>query len=112
LNEHLVALQPEIAERRAKGENILFFSLFGDKIFPYLVCFTHAHEAPVGGELPPWLSAENLAMNSLQTSVEWPYGDIIVLFHILQNKDNKKYFLPTGLLNVALHQQFQVVFFV
>jgi hypothetical protein len=50
-------------------------------------------------------------MNSLRTSVEWPYGDIIILFHIMQNKHNKKYFLPTGLLNVALHQQFRVVIF-
>jgi hypothetical protein len=111
LNEHLIALQPEIAERRANGENILFFSLFGDRIFPYLMCITHAHEAPLGGVLPQWLVAENLAMNSLRTSVEWPYGDIIVLFHIMQHKHNKKYFLSTGLLNVALHQQFRVVFF-
>ncbi len=111
LNDHLMALQPEIAERRAQGENILFFSLFGDRIFPYLMCITHAHEAPLGGVLPQWLVAENLAMNSLRTSVEWPYGDIIVLFHIMQHKHNKKYFLSTGLLNEALHQQFRVVFF-
>jgi hypothetical protein len=43
LNEHLVALQPEIAVARANGEQILFFSLCGDKIFPYLQCITHAH---------------------------------------------------------------------
>jgi hypothetical protein len=66
-----------------------FFSLFGDRIFPYLMCITHAHEAPLGGVLPQWLVAENLAMNSLRTSVEWPYGDIIVLFHIMQHKHNK-----------------------
>ncbi len=111
LNEHLIALQPEIVERRAQGDNILFFSLFRDRIFPYLLCIKHAHEAPLGGELPPWLAEENLAMNSPCTSVEWPYGDIIVLFHIMQNKHNKKYFLPTGLLNVTLHQQFRVMFF-
>jgi hypothetical protein len=70
LNEHLIALQPEIAERRANGENILFFSLFEDRIFPYLACITHAHEAPLGGNLLPLLVAENLAMNSLRTSVE------------------------------------------
>jgi hypothetical protein len=49
-------------------------------------------------------------MNSLRTFVEWPYGDIIVLLHIMQNK-HKKNVLPTGLLNVTLHQQFRVVFF-
>jgi hypothetical protein len=70
------------------------------------MCITHAHEAPLGGELPQWLVAENLAMNSLRTSVEWPYGDIIVLFHTIQHKHNKKYFLSIGLLNVALHQHF------
>jgi len=48
LNEHLVALQLEIAAARANGENILYFSLYGDKIFPYLQCITHAHEPPLG----------------------------------------------------------------
>jgi hypothetical protein len=51
MNEHLIALQPEIAERRANGENILFFSLFCDRIFPYLMCITHARKAPLGGVL-------------------------------------------------------------
>jgi hypothetical protein len=35
LNEHLVALQPEIAAARANREQLLFFSLYRDKIFPY-----------------------------------------------------------------------------
>jgi hypothetical protein len=47
LNEPLVALQPENAAARANGEQILFFSLYGDKIFPDLQCITHAHEAPL-----------------------------------------------------------------
>jgi hypothetical protein len=46
------------------------------------------------------------------TSVEWPYGDITVLFHIMHSKHRKKYFLSTGLLNTMLHQQFCVVFFI
>jgi hypothetical protein len=71
----------------------------------------HAHEAPLGGVLAQRLELENLAMNSLRTSVEWPYGDVIVLFQIMQNKHQKKYVLLTGLLNVALHQQFWVIFF-
>jgi hypothetical protein len=50
-NEHLIVIQPEIAERRANGDNILFFSLFSDRIFPYLMCITHAHEDPLGGVL-------------------------------------------------------------
>jgi len=44
----LVALQLEIAAAWANGKNILYFSLYGDKIFPYLQCITHAHEPPLG----------------------------------------------------------------
>jgi hypothetical protein len=65
LNKHLVALQPEIAAAQVNGEQILFFSLYGDKIFPYLQCITHAHEAPLGGQLPPCQQLEVMAMNSL-----------------------------------------------
>jgi hypothetical protein len=48
LNENLVMLQPEIAAARANGEQILFFSLYEDKILPYLQCITHGdgHEQP------------------------------------------------------------------
>ncbi len=73
-------LQPEIAAAQVNGEDILFFSLLGDKILPYLQCITHAHEAPIGEELAPCQRLEVLAMNSLRISVEWPYGDITVLF--------------------------------
>jgi len=51
LNKHLVALQPEITAARVNGNNLLYFSLYGDKIFPYLQCITHAHEPPLGGQL-------------------------------------------------------------
>jgi hypothetical protein len=111
LNEHLVALQPEITAARANGDNLLYFSLYGDKIFPYLQCVTHAHEPPLGGQLQPKQMLEVLAMNSLRTSVEWPYGDVVVLFSIMQHKHQKKYFLPTGLVNMTLHKQFCVIFF-
>jgi len=53
LNEHLVALQLEITAAWANGDNLLYFSLYGDKIFPYLQCITHAHEPPLRGELQP-----------------------------------------------------------
>jgi hypothetical protein len=107
----LVALQLEIAAAQANGDNILYFSLYGDKVFPYLQCITHAHSAPSGGQLPPRQRFEVLAMNSLRTSAEWPYGDITVLFQTMHSKHHKKYFLSTGLLNTMLHQQFRVVFF-
>jgi len=76
VNEHLAELKPEIAASRAKGENILYFSLYGDKNFPYLQCITHAHEPPLGGQLLPQQRLEVLTMNNLRTSVEWPIGDI------------------------------------
>jgi len=88
LNEHLVALQPEITAARANGDNLLYFSLYGDKIFPYLQCITHAHEPPLGGQLQPRQRLEVLAMNSLRTSVEWPYGDVTVLFSIMRRSIN------------------------
>jgi hypothetical protein len=98
-----VALQPDITMRRAQGKDVLYFCLYGDKIFPYLMCITHAHEAPLGGWLTDHAYAEKWTMNSLRTSVEWPYGDIIVLFHVMLSKYEKKYFLSNGLLNLTLH---------
>jgi len=76
------------------------------------MCITHAHEAPLGGRLTDGAYAEKQAMNSLQMSVEWPYGDVVVLFHVMQSKYEKKYFLSNGLLNMTLHWQFCVVFFI
>jgi hypothetical protein len=111
LNEHLVALQPEITAAEANGDNLLYFSLYGDKIFPYLQRITHAHEPPLGGQLQPRQRLEVLAMNSLRTSVEWPYGDITLLFKVMRSKHQKRYFLSTGLVNMSLHQQFRVVVF-
>ncbi len=107
LNYHMVALQPDITMWRAQGGNVLYYSLYGDKIFPYLMCITHAHEAPLGDQLTDLAYTEKRAMNSLQTSVEWPYGDVIALFHIMQSKCEKKYFLSTWLLNQTLHRQFR-----
>jgi hypothetical protein len=103
LNEHLMALQLEITVARANGENILYFSLYGDEIFLYLKCITHAHEPPLGGQLLPRQRLEVLAMNSLRTSVEWPYRDITLLFQVMQCKHQKTYFLSTGLVNMTLY---------
>jgi hypothetical protein len=70
LNEYLVALQPEIIAARENGENILYFSIYEEKIFPYLQCIIHAHEAPIGSQLLPHQRLEVLAMNNLRMSVE------------------------------------------
>ena len=106
LNEYLVALQPEIIAARENGENILYFSIYEEKIFPYLQCIIHAHEAPIGSQLLPHQRLEVLAMNNLRMSVEWPYGDITVLCQIIHSKHHKKYFLSTGLLNTTIHNSF------
>ncbi len=83
LNEHLVALEPEITATRANSNNLLYFCLYGDKIFPYLQCITHAHEPPLG-----------------------------LLFQVMQHKHQKKYFSSTGLVNMMVHKQLHVIFFI
>jgi len=45
-------------------------------------------------------------MNSLRTSVEWPYRDITLSFQVMQYKHPPKNFLSTRLVNMMLHQQF------
>jgi hypothetical protein len=47
-----------------------------------------------------------------RTSIEWTYGDVIVLFHVLHETYQKKYFLPDRTINEVLHQQLRVVFFI
>jgi len=83
LNHQLLLLQEEVTAALARGEAAVYFSLFSDSIFPYRLCITHKHEPPLGGELHERLEAENMATNSVRTSIEWTYGDIIVLFHVL-----------------------------
>jgi hypothetical protein len=96
---------------RANGELVLYFSLFGDGIFPYLQCITHRHQPPLRGQLGDRQNAENNAMNSIRTSAEWPYETVTTLFHIMRSKHNKKFLLQDRLLNEVLHQQLRVVFF-
>jgi hypothetical protein len=50
-------------------------------------------------------------MNSLRTSVEWPYGDITVIFQVMKCKHHEYYFLSMGLVNKMLHQPFHIIFF-
>ncbi len=95
----------------ARGEEAVYFALFSDSIFPYHLCITHRHEPPLGGVLHERLEAENLTMNSVRTSIEWTYGDVVILFHVLHEKYQKKYFLPDCTINEVLHKQLRVVFF-
>ena len=89
LNQHLMDLQDEIAQARERGEQVLYYSLYGDAIFPILHCITRRHRAPIGGQLNAHQIAEDSGMSRVRTSVEWPYETATNLFHILHSKYNK-----------------------
>jgi hypothetical protein len=46
LNAHLRALQPEIVAARECREQVLYFTLYSDSIFPILECITRSHRPP------------------------------------------------------------------
>ena len=111
LNAHLIALQPLVTAARANGMNAHYLSLFGDGIFIPQLCITCKHKAPIGGFLLPRQVEENNAMNSVRTSVEWPYETITNLFHILHAKYNKHLLRRNREVNFTLHAQLRVIFF-
>ncbi len=37
LNAEIMQIQPEVAEARVHGENVLYFLLYGDEIYPYCI---------------------------------------------------------------------------
>jgi hypothetical protein len=76
------------------GKAAVYLSLFSDSFFPYHLCITHKHEPPLGGVLHEKLEAENMASNSVCTSIKWRHGDIIILFHVMHETYNMKCFLP------------------
>jgi hypothetical protein len=45
-------------------------------------------------------------------SIEMKYGDVIILFHVLHETYQKKYFLPDRTINEVLHPQLRVVLFI
>jgi hypothetical protein len=108
-----MAKPPEdVSVALARGEAVVYFILFSDSIFPCHLCITHKHEPPLGGVLHERLEAENMATNSVHMSIKWTYGDIIVLFHVMHEIYQKKYFLPDCTINEVLHQQLRFVFFI
>jgi hypothetical protein len=111
LNHQLLLLQEDVTEALAQSEAAVYFSLFSDSIFPYHLCITHKHEPPLRGVLHERLEAESKATDSVRAYIEWTYGDVITLFHILHETYQKKYFLPDCMINEVLHQQLRVVFF-
>jgi hypothetical protein len=95
----------------ARGENVLYFSLYGDAIFPLLHCIICRHRPPINGVLEEREVAENLGMRRIRTSVEWPYETATNLFHVLHSKYNKHLLGRNRTPNRLIAQQLRVVFF-
>jgi hypothetical protein len=91
LNQHMMDLQVEVTQARERGEQVLYFSFYGDAIFPILHCITHQHRASIGGQLTARQIAEDTGMSQIQTSAECPYETVTNLFHVLHSKYNKHF---------------------
>jgi hypothetical protein len=89
VNTQPLLLQGHVRQAIANGENAMDYSLFSDNVFPYHLCVTHKHEPPLGGELDDRLHLENVATNSCRTSIKWTYGDVIILYHVMDVKYNE-----------------------
>jgi hypothetical protein len=111
LNQHLIDLQEEIKQAQERGEQVLYFSLYGNAIFPLLHCITHRHRAPIGRQLNARQIAEDTGMSQIRTSAEWPYETITNLFHVLHSKYNKHFLRRDRTVNDIIHKQLRVLFF-
>jgi hypothetical protein len=108
LNPEMMRLQPEVAAARGHGENLLYFSLYGDAIFPLLHCITHSHRPHIGGELKDRKEEENFGMHHIRTLVEWTYETATNLFHVLQSKYNEHLLGHNCTPNALIGQQLRV----
>jgi hypothetical protein len=111
LNQHMMDLQGEITQARERGEQVLYFSFYGDAISPILHCITRRHRAPIGGQLTAWQIAEDTGMSQIRTSAEWPYETVTNLFHVLHSKYNTHFLRRDRTVNDIIHKQLKVVFF-
>ncbi len=111
LNQHMIDLQEEIMQAREQGEQILYFSFYGDAIFPILHCITRRQRATIGGQLTARHIAEDRGMSQIRTSAEWPYETVTNLLHVLHSKYNKHFLRRNRTVNDIIHKQLRVVFF-
>ncbi len=51
LNIDMMLLQPEVMQARQNGEDMLYYSIYGNAIFPLLNCITSCHRQPIQGKL-------------------------------------------------------------
>jgi hypothetical protein len=62
LNIDMMRLQLEVTQASQNGEDMLYYSIYGDAIFPLLNCITGRHRQPLQGELTDREKAENFSM--------------------------------------------------
>jgi hypothetical protein len=84
LDQYLVNLQPDVTAALAEGDDVDYFSTYGDRIFGNLRAINSARQPPIGGVLEPIDKSVNKAMSSQRQSVEWPYAVMENMFKILQ----------------------------
>jgi hypothetical protein len=109
LNVDMTRLQPEVMQARQHGEDILYYSLFSDAIFPLLNCITGRHRQPLQGDLNVREEAENALMRRIRSSAEWPYETAMNLFHNLESKYNKYLLGHNREPNLVVGQQLHVL---
>ncbi len=108
----MMHLQPEVTLARQNGENILYYSIYGDAIFPLLNGITGRHRQPIQGDLTKREEAENALICWVRMSAEWPYKTATNLFHILESKYNKHLLGHNREPNLVVGQQLCVIMFV
>jgi hypothetical protein len=111
LNQHMIDCQDEVTQGREQGEQLLYYSFYGDGIFPFLYCITRRQRAPIGGQLTVRQIVKDTAMLQLGTYAEWPYETVTYLFHILHCKYSKHFLCHNRTVNDIIHKQHRVVFF-
>ncbi len=112
LSSQWLNLQPEVTQARQNGENMLYYSIYGDAIFPLLNCITVHHRQPLQGELTEREDAKNGSMQWIRTSAEWPYETETNLFHTLESKYNKHLLGRNREPNLVVGQQLRVLMFI
>jgi hypothetical protein len=58
----MMRLPLKVMQAKQHGEDMLYYSIYGDAIFPLLNCITGCHRQPLQGELNAREEAENASM--------------------------------------------------
>jgi hypothetical protein len=72
LNVDMMRLQPDVIQARRNGEDMLYYSIYDDAIFPLLNCITGCNRQPFQGEQTEREEAENASMCWVHISAERP----------------------------------------